>query len=123
MMGLGQRGEDLAAEHYERLGYKLVDRNYFYHKGKLTGELDLVFVKEKCLVVVEVKTRKSPKFGTPYDSVDLLKQKRLVKTAKLFQLTHPEYADYGLRIDVAGVDIDNPSQPVKILENAVDDIE
>ena len=49
----GRRGEDLAAEHLERLGFEVLARN---HRTRY-GELDLVVYDGKTLVFVEVKTR------------------------------------------------------------------
>ena len=51
----GQRGEDLAAEHLERLGFQILARN---HRTRF-GELDLVAYDGDVLVFVEVKTRRS----------------------------------------------------------------
>ena len=51
----GQRGEDLAAEHFARLGFDVVARN---HRTRF-GELDLVVFDGETLVFVEVKTRRS----------------------------------------------------------------
>ena len=123
MPSLGQQGEDLAASHYSKLGYKLVERNFKAPFGKQTGEIDLVMAKEKELVFVEVKTRTSSKFGSPFDAVDFYKQRKLVKTAKLFLLLHPKWRDCVYRIDVAAVDIDNRAEPVIILMNAIEDID
>ena len=39
---LGRRGEELAAEHFSRLGYRVLDRN---HRTRF-GELDLVLADE-----------------------------------------------------------------------------
>lgn len=50
----GQRGEDLAAEHLERLGFQILARN---HRTRF-GELDLVAYNGDVLVFVEVKTRR-----------------------------------------------------------------
>ena len=52
---LGRRGEQLAAEHLERLGYRVVARNY----RTRFGELDLVATDEYVLVFCEVKTRRA----------------------------------------------------------------
>ena len=52
---LGRLGERLAAEHLERLGYRIVARNY----RTRFGELDLVVTDEEVLVFCEVKTRRS----------------------------------------------------------------
>ncbi len=123
METLGRKGEDLAAEAYQNQGYKLVDRNYTIPYGKQTGEIDLIFVKEKELVFVEVKTRTSGKFGTPFEAVDINKQRKLVRTAKLFLQLHPKWENFNYRIDVAAVDIDNAEKPVIILANAIEDID
>jgi putative endonuclease len=51
----GRRGEDLAAEHLERLGFEILARN---HRTRY-GELDLVAYDGETLVFAEVKTRRS----------------------------------------------------------------
>jgi putative endonuclease len=51
----GRRGEELAAEHFERLGFTVLARN---HRTRF-GELDLVVYDGTVLVFVEVKTRRS----------------------------------------------------------------
>jgi putative endonuclease len=49
---LGQAGERLAAEHLQRLGFRIVARN---HRTRF-GELDLVATDGRALVFAEVKT-------------------------------------------------------------------
>src|SRR3954451_20915311 len=50
---LGALGERLAAEHLERAGYRIVERNY----RTRYGELDIVAAGDRCLVFCEVKPR------------------------------------------------------------------
>jgi len=123
MENLGQIGEGIAAEHYRKLGLQIVTQNYVFRKGKQTGELDLIFLNSASreLVFVEVKTRRSKTFGEAVESIDRSKQRRLVRTAKLFLHLHPEYQDFDYQIDVAIVDVDNLAQPVIIIPNAIDD--
>jgi len=123
MHDLGQRGERLVEAKYKALGFKLLERNYIFPHGKQTGELDLVFVKSNELVFVEVKTRSGNSYGTPFEAVDVNKQRKLVKTAKLYLRFHKQYQDYDYRIDVAAVDIDNKDNPVIILVNAIEDLD
>ena len=52
---LGRLGERLAAEHFERLGYTVLARNY----RTRFGELDLVAADDYTLVFCEVKTRRA----------------------------------------------------------------
>jgi putative endonuclease len=123
MKDLGSRGERLVEERYLSQGYKLLERNYIFPYGKQAGELDLVLVKGQELVFVEVKARSNNSFGTPFDAVDINKQRKLVKTTKLYLSFHKQYQDYNYRIDVAAVDIDNHENPVIILENAIEDLD
>lgn len=120
---LGARGERLAEKKYLADGFQLLERNYIVPFGKQTGELDLIFKDKTQLVFVEVKTRSNNQFGSPSEAVDYFKQQKLVRTAKLYLQLHPKYQDYNYRIDVATVDIDNPENPVIILENAIEDFD
>jgi len=120
-MNLGQKGESLVANHYQQLGYKLLERNYIFPRGKQVGEIDLIFQKDNELVFVEVKARSNNKFGGPFESVDIFKQRKLIKTVKLYLRQHPKFQTSNYRIDVAGVDIDNRAEPVIILVNAIED--
>jgi putative endonuclease len=123
MKQLGAVGEEMAAKKYLEQGFKLLERNYVFHHGRQTGELDLIFAKQNEIVFVEVKTRSGNSYGGPFEAVDIHKQRKLVKTAKLYLLHHPKYRDYSYRIDVAAVDIDNPANPVIILTNAIEDFD
>ncbi|OGE73607.1 MAG: YraN family protein [Candidatus Doudnabacteria bacterium RIFCSPLOWO2_02_FULL_42_9] len=122
-MNLGEQGERLVEQYYKQRGYKLLERNYIFPHGKQMGEIDLIFIKDQELVFVEVKARSSNQFGTPFEAVDFSKQRKLVKTAKLYLKTKPQFVDYNYRIDVAAVDIDNSENPVIILENAIEDLD
>ena len=123
MNDLGQKGEQLVAQKYAQQGFKLLEKNYIFPRGKQMGELDLIFIKQQEIVFVEVKTRASNKFGTAFDAVDFYKQRKLIKTAKLYLQLHPKYQGFNYRIDVAAVDIDNQQQPVIILTNAIEDLD
>ena len=58
---LGRWGEELAARHLERQGFKILFRDW--HCGH--RDLDLIAQKEDedLLVIVEVKTRRNERFG------------------------------------------------------------
>ena len=131
---LGKKGEELVSKHYQKLGYKILDSNYIFPRGKQIGEIDLVCQKNREIVFVEVKTRTSTRFGTPFEAVDRNKQRKLIKTCKLYLQIHPQYHDFDCRIDVAAVDIDpvrggasngvdNKQDPVIILTNAIEDLD
>ena len=121
-MNLGKIGEELTAQEYQRLGFNIVGKNIRFHGSRQIGEIDLIAVKDKEIVFVEVKTRRSNKFGTGAEAVNFTKQRKLIKSAKLYLLQHPQYDEWDWRIDVAEVDIDNREKPVIILVNVIDDI-
>ena len=123
MKDTGRRGESIVEKKYLEQGFRLLERNYIFPRGKQTGELDLIFIKQQQLVFVEVKTRSNSAYGSAFEAVDFFKQRKLVKTAKLYLHLHPAYRDYNYRIDVAAVDIDNKDNPVIILTNAVEDFD
>ncbi len=96
---LGADGEARAARWYAQRGYEVLDRNWRCRHG----ELDLVLRGHGALVVCEVKTRSTDRFGTPFEAVDLRKQRRVRQLAGLWLEAHPEQRRGQLRFDVAAV--------------------
>lgn len=83
----GNWGETLALEHLITQGYKLVQRNYYCRYG----EADLIMLDETGLLTcVEVKTRRSQKFGPAEYSVGKKKLKALAATMNAFLYEHTE---------------------------------
>lgn len=70
---LGAEGEDRAAAWYEANGYEVVARNWRCRDG----ELDLVCVRDRQVVICEVKTRSSLAYGHPAEAVTPAKQTRI----------------------------------------------
>jgi putative endonuclease len=99
---LGRAGERLALEHYERLGYELVQRNY----RTRSGELDLIVADSQTIVFAEVKTRRRGGLD-PLDSITPQKLRRLRRVAGEWlatQTTLPRRPE--LRFDAVAVVID-----------------
>ena len=94
----GRSGEDLAAELYENLGYRVVDRNF---RCK-AGELDVVANAPGTVVFCEVKTRRTNRWGEPSEAVGARKQARLRRLAAIWLEAHrPGRVD--IRFDVVSV--------------------
>ena len=99
---LGRTGEDLAAAHLERLGYRIVTRN---HRTRF-GELDIVAVDRETLVFCEVKTRRSGAWG-PWEALDARKRAQVRRIAGAYLATVPDRPrTANLRCDAIGVVID-----------------
>src|SRR5918997_4537729 len=73
---LGRLGEQLAADHFARLGYTVLARNHHTRYG----ELDLVLSDGRALVFCEVKTRRLGS-GEPFDNLHEAKQAQVRKMA------------------------------------------
>jgi putative endonuclease len=97
-IALGRWGEDLAAAHYERLGYEILDRNW----RSSTGELDLVVRQNQIIVFSEVKTRRTDRYGPPGAAVGSAKQRRIRLLALEWLHAHDRQRN-GIRFDVVAI--------------------
>jgi len=97
---LGTEGEKMAVAYLTARGYRIRERNF---RCRL-GEIDLVAEEGRTLVFIEVKTRRSRRFGLPKEAVTLTKQARLRRIAEYYLLTHGG-GDRPCRFDVLGVAI------------------
>ena len=72
---LGLEKEKTAMEYLEKQGAIILEQN-FYFKG---GELDLIVLDGSYLCFVEVKYRKTRKYGYAEEAVTAQKQKKMIK--------------------------------------------
>jgi putative endonuclease len=109
---LGRRGEQLAAEHFSRLGYRVLARN---HRTRW-GELDLVLADEVdgMIVFCEVKSRRIGS-GDWRDNLHEAKQKqvRTMAAAWLAEVTDRPFGAE-LRFDAVGVTLDDRDELVRL---------
>jgi putative endonuclease len=95
---LGRQGEQLAAEHLERSGLRILDRNWRCPEG----EIDIVAVDRGVLVVCEVKTRSDNRYGSPLEAISARKHSRLRRLAVRWVVANGVIYEQ-IRIDVVGV--------------------
>jgi putative endonuclease len=95
---LGQYGERLAARYLGDRGMQVLERNWRCEHG----EIDLIALDGDCLVVCEVKTRRSTAFGEPVEAVTWRKAARLRRLASAWLAAH-DVRPGGVRIDVIGI--------------------
>lgn len=96
----GNRGEEIAVSYLEKKGFRVIRRN-FRMRG---GEIDIIAIDSDTLVFIEVKTRSSTEFGSPFEAITPWKIKALVRTAQFYKLKHHGLPDT-MRIDAVGVKI------------------
>jgi putative endonuclease len=109
---LGRRGEELAAAHFDRLGFQVLARN---HRTRF-GELDLVLAdaEGRTIVFCEVKTRRLGS-GEPWDSLHDAKRKQVRRMAAAWlseENDRPWAAE--LRFDAVGVTLDARGELVRL---------
>jgi putative endonuclease len=95
---LGERGESAAARYLWWRGYTIVERNC----RSTLGEIDLVAVRQRTIVFVEVKSRSSHQAGHPLEAVTPQKQRRLTRAA-LAYLRRNDLLECAARFDVIAV--------------------
>ena len=112
----GARYEELALAHLERSGLAQIARNYRCRQG----EIDLVMRDRDTIVFVEVRYRRSRRFGGGIDSVDARKRARIVRAASAFLADHPRLAACACRFDVLAIGDDADAPALNWLRNAFD---
>ena len=75
---LGIRGEDIAAEHLKKSGYKILYRNWKWGKN----EIDIIAEKDGIVVFAEVKTRTDEFLGGVASAISREKQKSIIFAAE-----------------------------------------
>lgn len=96
---IGLLGEELALAHLLAGGLRLVVRNY---RCKL-GEIDLIMLDGKTLVLVEVRYRATNSYGGAAASITWEKQRKLVKTAEHLLMKNPQLRRHPARFDVVAI--------------------
>lgn len=95
---LGASGEETAANFLKENGYKIIVRNY---KTKL-GEIDIIAKDKDTFAFIEVKTRRSNRFGSSLEAISKVKQRQISKAALNF-IRKNNLLDKKARFDVVSV--------------------
>lgn len=97
----GYLAERASIEFLIKKGYHILYHSYRnYH-----GEIDIIAFDQDVVVFVEVKSRKSKKYGAPEEAVHQLKQRRILKVAQLYQQEN-KLIDKVVRFDVIAIERD-----------------
>jgi putative endonuclease len=109
---LGKTGEEIGARYLEKLGFRILERNY---RCRL-GEVDLIVEKKGVLSFVEVKTRRSVDAVSPLELISKTKQVHISRVAQHYFATKKETrgADFALLI----VDWSGPHPVCELIESA-----
>lgn len=102
----GDKGERRAVRYLKAAGYRILGtqvQNPF-------GELDIIALDRRCIVFVEVKTRKSAAAGQPFEAVDTRKQRQITRAATAW-LKAKKRMQQSTRFDVISILWQENSEP------------
>ncbi len=102
----GHSCEELAATFFRQQGYNILEVNF----RARCGEIDIVAEKDGYIVFIEVKARKSTRYGLPQEAVTPAKQAVIRKTATAF-LQKRSLMDKKVRFDVLAITFPNNGGP------------
>ena len=106
----GNAGEDLAARYLEKNGYEILERNVHFSRY---CEIDIIAKQKDTIVFVEVKTRKTNAFGTPFEAITKTKYENIKKGVQLYLQEHKVKK---FRVDVIGITL-KPEIKIEHLRN------
>jgi putative endonuclease len=110
----GKLGEDLACVELARRGYAILARRY----RTRFGEIDIVSEREGMVVFVEVKARKTKKYGEAAEAVPPWKRRRIAAMA-LDYLAWTNRLHDRCRFDVVAIDgIGTKGMTMRVIEDA-----
>ena len=109
---VGYLYETAAVKYLEDLGYCFVDKNFWTENG----EIDLIFIKDETLYLVEVKYRSSEAFGSPRQAITYKKKSNMKKSA-LHYLKSNQAAYRSFAISFLGITKEENNLNFDFLEN------
>lgn len=84
---LGKYGEQLGAEYLTANEFTILQLNWKYSYY----EIDIIASKNRVLHFIEIKTRKSTRFGFPEESAGRKKMEKINKAANNYMAKHPNW--------------------------------
>ncbi|CAB1081226.1 UPF0102 protein YraN [Olavius algarvensis Delta 1 endosymbiont] len=111
----GESSENMAVWYLKQNGYKIIEQNY---RNRL-GEIDIIAREKKSIVFVEVKSRRSIRYGSPKWAVTPKKQRKISMVA-LYYLKSTKQIDVKARFDVVAITSNRDEPQIEIIKNAFD---
>jgi len=112
-LSAGKTGENLAVWYLKGCGYRILERNY---RNRL-GEIDIVAKEQGAIVFVEVKARRSGRFGNPKEAVTRKKREALSRVA-LSYLKESGQMEASARFDVVSIRYEGKMPRIEVVKNA-----
>lgn len=117
MKKTGDRGEQIAVEYLRSKGYAILERNWRGTKEFKSPEIDIIVSIDNTVVIVEVKTVSTTRFGQPQEWITNQKRRRLIDGARAYQAIR-QLPDTSFRFDAVLVDISVQPPSISHIVNA-----
>lgn len=96
----GRLWEKRAGEFLRRHGVRILQTGYECR----FGEIDLVCIDGRTLVIVEVRARGGGSVASALETVDTSKRRKLIRTARHLLMQHPQWSEWPVRFDVIAIE-------------------
>jgi putative endonuclease len=117
MNNIGKIGEEIAVQYLAKNGYIILEKNF----KVAFGEIDIIVEKNNCICFVEVKSRKSEKYGLPEEAITQFKKNKIIKVAQLY-IKKKHIRNKLFRFDVISINLDKRiSIIIRHIKNAFSD--
>ena len=111
----GRKSEVRAARHLQACGYVILEKNYRTRHG----EIDIIAEDNGVIVFVEVKARRTERFGNPKGAVTEDKQRKISMAALQYLKSTGQLAT-SARFDVVALHASDGCERFEVVENAFD---
>jgi putative endonuclease len=98
----GRKAEEYALQLLKSRGYIILEKNYYTK----VGEIDIIAIDGDTLVFVEVKARKTTRFGRPEEAVGERKIHKITQAGEYYRFLNKNTLKK-LRIDVVSLVVEN----------------
>lgn len=112
----GQQAEAIALNYLQNKGLQELQRNF----SCKFGEVDLIMQDNEFLVFIEVRYRKKTQFGHPLETINVAKQKKIIKTIQYFLIKFPQYSQLACRIDAVAINSQTGQEQIDWIKNAIE---
>ena len=109
----GKKGEIDAVRYLKKNGYRIIEKNY---RTRL-GEIDIIAKDGKTIVFVEVKARRSIRYGHPKWAITPTKKRNMSMVA-LHYLKSTRQNKAKARFDVITIHPEENSMRIELIKNA-----
>lgn len=105
---IGRLGEKLAKKYLRQHGFRIIEQNYRTRHA----EIDLIGYDNDVLVFIEVRTKRNELFGSPEQTINQKKLKKLIQNAQAYAAIK-EYTQQ-CRIDTICIVLGQRLKPLRI---------